>query len=106
MENLRILREQAGLSQQKLADKLGLTQQSIHSYENASYEPDISTLIRLAMYFNTSVDYLIGNTDIRQRIEKVEEYELNEEEADIIKKYRTLSTKLRRSLRLILDSFL
>ena len=70
MEKLRILREQAGLSQQKLADQLGLTQQSIYSYENGAYEPDIATLKRFAAYFDTSVDYLIGNTEIRRRIEK------------------------------------
>ncbi len=106
MENLRILREQTGLSQQKLADQLGLTQQSIHSYESGAYEPDISTLKRFAAYFDTSVDYLIGNTDIRHKIEKVEKYELNKEEIHIIEKYRILSPKLRKSLQLILDSLL
>lgn len=106
MENLRILREQAGLSQQKLADQLGLTQQSIHCYENDVYEPDISTLKQFANYFDTSVDYLIGNTEIRHKIEKVEKYELNEDEARIVEKYRSLPQNLRKSLQLILDSFL
>lgn len=106
MENLKKLREKAGLSQQKLANQLELTQQSIHSYENGVYEPDIATLKRFAAYFNTSVDYLIGNTDIRRKIEKVDKYELNAEEADIIRKYRSLSKKNRKSLQLILDSLI
>lgn len=106
MENLKRLREKAGLSQQRLANQLGLTQQSIHSYENDAYEPDIATLKQLAAYFNTSVDYLIGNTEISHKIEKVDKYELNAEEADIIRKYRSLSKEKRKSLQLILDSLM
>ena len=51
------------MSQQQLALKLNLSQQTIYKYENQITEPDITTLINLADYFNTSVDYLIGNTD-------------------------------------------
>lgn len=106
MENLKKLRAKAGISQQKLAGELGLTQQSIHSYENGVYEPDIATLKLFAAYFDTSVDYLIGNTDIRRKIEKADRFELNSEEAELIKKYRSLSKKHRKSLQLILDSLL
>jgi transcriptional regulator with XRE-family HTH domain len=106
MENLKKLRENAGLSQQGLANEIGSTQQKIYSYENDNYEPDIATLKQLANYFETSVDYLIGNTDIRHKIEKVEKNELNIEETDIIEKYRCLSKQKRKSLRLIIDSLL
>ena len=106
MENLKKLREEAGLSQQKLANQLGLAQQSIYSYENDVYEPDIATLKQMAAFFNTSVDYLIGNAEIRNKIEKVEKYELNQEESDAIEKYRSLSEKDRKSLHLILDSLI
>lgn len=106
MENLKKLREKTGLSQQKLAQQLGLTQQSIHSYENDVYEPDIATLKQLSEFFDTSVDYLIGNTDIPNKIEKVDRYELNAEEAEIINKYRSLSKKNRKTLHIILDSLI
>ncbi len=106
MENLKKLRTKTGLSQQKLANQLGLTQQSIHSYESGAYEPDIATLKQLAAYFDTSVDYIIGNTEIRRKIEKADKYELNTEEAEIIRKYRSLSKKHRKSLQLILDSLI
>lgn len=105
MENLKKLRENAGLSQQKLANQLGVTQQGIHSYEHGIYEPDIATLKQLAAYFDTSVDYLIGYTEIR-KIEKADKFELNEEEADVIRKYRSLTKKNRKSLQLILDSLI
>lgn len=106
MKNLRKLREKARLSQEKLANQLGITQQSIHSYEHGIYEPDIATLKQLAAYFDTSIDYLVGNTEICRRIEKTDPYELNEDEAEVIKKYRSLSVKNRKSLHLILDSLI
>lgn len=106
MENLRKLRVKSGLSQQKLAVQLGLTQQGIHSYEKGIYEPDIATLKQLAAFFDTSVDYLIGNTEIRRKIEKADRFELNEEESEVIRKYRLLTAKNRKSLMLILDSLI
>ena len=106
LDNLKRLREEAGLSQQKLADQLGLTQQSIFSYETGAYEPDLSTLKRLADYFNTSIDYLVGNTEIRHRIEKVEKFDLNKHEAQIMEEYRSLSAKAQKSFRLILTSLI
>lgn len=106
MKNLKKLREETGLSQQKLAQQLGLTQQSIHSYENNLYEPDIATLKQLSEFFNTSVDYLIGNTDVRNKIEKTDRYELSAEEAEIIDKYRSLSKKNRKTLHIVLDSLI
>lgn len=50
---------------------MSLSQQSINKYENHGVEPDIDTLIKLADYFNTSVDYLIGHTNINHKIEPV-----------------------------------
>ena len=63
VKNLRSLRISRGVSQQKIADYLGITQQSVNRYEKQKFEPDIGTLIMLADYFGTTVDYLIGHTD-------------------------------------------
>lgn len=63
MKNLKKLREERGLSQQNLAEKIGISQQSIYKYENKKAEPDISTIIKLADFFGCTVDYLIGKTD-------------------------------------------
>lgn len=60
VKNLKQLREEHGLSQQKLAEQLGLTQQAIYKYERTSVEPDIDTLIALADLLHTTVDHLIG----------------------------------------------
>lgn len=60
VKNLRYLRKQKGISQQQLASACGISQQSVNKYENHSVEPDISTLISMADYFDTTVDFLIG----------------------------------------------
>lgn len=63
VKNLKKLREENKLSQQALAEKLGITQQAVYKYERTVIEPDIETLIKLANIFHVSVDYLIGNCD-------------------------------------------
>ena len=54
VKNLRLLREKHGLSQQSLAEKLGITQQAVYKYEKTSVEPDISTLMQLARLFKAT----------------------------------------------------
>lgn len=63
MANLKKLRMERKLSQQKLADNFGITQQAIFNYENGINEPDIYMLKQFADFFHTSVDYVIGYTD-------------------------------------------
>lgn len=85
MERIRLLRENKGISQQSLADRIGCTQPTIHKYEDGSNEPDIQTLRLLADFFDTSVDYLIGHTDIPHKIEPVQPWELNAAEGSLWK---------------------
>lgn len=63
MINLKKLRLERNLSQQKLANNFGITQQAIFNYENGISEPDIYMLKQFADFFHTSVDYIIGYTD-------------------------------------------
>lgn len=62
-ENLRSLREEAGLTQQDLADGLQTTQRKVSYWESGKVEPDLENLWRLADFFDTSVDDLIGRCD-------------------------------------------
>lgn len=105
VENLKKLRNKKGVSQQKLADAIEVSQQSINKYENHKIEPDIQTLIKLADYFETSVDYLIGHTDIDHVMEAVYSYDLNEDEESLISNYRKLSKKQKESIRLIMENY-
>lgn len=85
IKNLKTLRLNSGLSQKQLGDLVGVSQQSINKYENHDVEPDISTLILLADCFKTSVDYLIGNTEVNHIIEEVKSYELNDDESALMR---------------------
>ena len=64
---LRELRNKSGFTQNEIANKLGVSSQTILNWENGIYEPKINQLIQLADMFNVSVDYLIGrkNNEIR-----------------------------------------
>ena len=103
--NLRLLREEARVSQKYLAEAIGVSQQSINKYENHNIEPDIETLIRIANFFETSVDYLVGHTTVRRKIEKVTAYELNEEERRIIEQFRKLSSKQRSCVAAVIEGY-
>ena len=106
LENLKSLRESAAVSQKQLADAIGVSQQSINKYENHNIEPDIDTLIRIADYFDTSVDYLIGHTAIRRKIEYATTYELNEEESKVVDGFRKLPKKQKDCISVVIDSYL
>lgn len=60
---LKELRKSKQISQLKLALDLNTTQNTISRYETGEREPGISELIKIARYFNVSVDYLLGITD-------------------------------------------
>jgi len=53
------------MSQLELAEKLGVSQQTVSKYEKGTREPDNATLVRLSEIFNCSIDYLLGRTDIK-----------------------------------------
>ena len=64
-ENLKKYRIKKNLTQEELADLLGLTPQSISKWERAESYPDITLLPALASIFETSIDLLIGMDTIR-----------------------------------------
>ena len=103
--NLKKLREDASISQKALADAIGVSQQSVNKYENHNIEPDIETLIRIADFFETSVDYLIGHTSVRRRIEEVHVFELNDRESKVIEQYRSLTSKQKACVDVVMESF-
>ena len=57
MENsIRSLRKAAGLTQEDLAQALGVTRQTINAIENDKYDPTLGLAMRLARFLNTPVD--------------------------------------------------
>lgn len=60
---LRQARKYKGLTQDNAAKIIGTTYQTISNYERGTRDPDTETLVKLANLYNTSIDYLVGNTD-------------------------------------------
>jgi len=61
---LRELRSSNGLRQKDLAEALGVAQTTIANYEQGARFPDEKILHRIADYFNVSLDYLLGRSDV------------------------------------------
>lgn len=62
-QRIRDLREDADLKQKEIASILGIDQRVYSNYEIGKREIPLHLLIKLADYYDTSVDYLIGRTD-------------------------------------------
>lgn len=60
---LKELRKEKNISQLKLALDLSMNQNTIRRYETGEREADYKTLIKIADYFNVSIDYLLERTD-------------------------------------------
>ncbi len=63
---LHTLRKERKLRQEDMAKQLGIARTTYAMYEQGNREPDYNTLIKLATFFEVSIDYLLGTTKIRQ----------------------------------------
>ena len=58
-EKIKECREEAGLSQNDIAERLSVTRQAISKWERGINEPDIETIVRLADMYNVTIDQLL-----------------------------------------------
>lgn len=65
-ENLKKLRVSKGLTQEQLAEVFGVSAQAVSRWENNAAYPDITLLPGLAVFYDTSVDAIVGMDEIRQ----------------------------------------
>ena len=84
---LRYLIEEANITQRQLADALHISPSALNGYINQGKEPDYATLVRIADYFHTSTDYLLGHSNIRN----ASLTHLNSCEGELLSIYHTLS---------------
>ena len=106
LPNLKLLRQEYGISQQRLAEAIGVSQPSINKYENHNIEPEIEVLRRMADYFNTSIDYIVGHTDIRRKIEHTDVYHPNQFETEVITRFRALDEEEKQCIDMMIKTFL
>lgn len=65
-QRIQDLRTDADLSQRQLSEILHISQRSYSHYETGSLNIPIEMLIRLANYYDISIDYLVGRTDKKE----------------------------------------
>ena len=64
---LRELRDEKDLTQTEIAKMLGMSQTGYSKYETGENDIPTDVLIKLAKFYNTSIDYLLGQTDNKRR---------------------------------------
>jgi transcriptional regulator with XRE-family HTH domain len=62
-QRIRDLREDADLKQKEIADVLGIDQRVYSNYETGKREIPTHLLIKLADYYDTTTDYILGRTN-------------------------------------------
>ncbi len=66
-KRIRDLREDRDLNQTGVAEMLGMSQTGYSKYETGENDIPTTVLIKLARFYNTSIDYLLGETDQAER---------------------------------------
>lgn len=102
LPRIKELRNEYHISQQELANAVLVSQQSIYKYENKDVDPSIDTLTKIAQYFNVSVDYLIGISDIRDIAKTSHPVHLLEDEITFIHEFRLLDPCLQKIIKNII----
>jgi transcriptional regulator with XRE-family HTH domain len=64
---IKTLRIENGLTQKALSENLSMSERAMRHYEAGTREPEHKALIALADYFNVSLDWLVGRSEVRER---------------------------------------
>ncbi len=106
LPNIKALRKKAGISQQVLADFLGVSQQSINQYENRDVEPDLYLLSAMADYFHTSIDFIVGREAVDDDQSHIISTHLSQREHLLLEKYRALKPSEQRCVDTVVNTLL
>ncbi|MCL1987196.1 MAG: helix-turn-helix domain-containing protein [Firmicutes bacterium] len=68
-EKIRFIRQQSGMSQEKLSELLYISRQSVSAWEREERLPSLENIVQLSEIFGVSTDYLLksGNKSLRKR---------------------------------------
>lgn len=101
MNHLKILRKELGKTQEELGEIFGLSGASITGYETGKRFPDMETIIKMAQYFNVSVDYLLDLTE--SRVPPGTVLGISEEEREILNNLASMPDDYKVALKTILQ---
>jgi len=88
MNRIKKLREEIGMTQVRLSIELEVAQETISAYEHGKHYPSITSLIKMSKIFNSTMDYIMGFSDVRHP-----EKSLSEEEALLLSFFRSLPSE-------------
>lgn len=98
-DTLKRLRTKKGLTSEELCSKIGIKGGSYRNYERNDRKPDYDTLVKLADFYNVSIDYLLGRPDAKPPEEPLDEFARKEHlkslEKVFMKKYLALTEEQR-----------
>lgn len=77
MNKLKHLRTENSKLQREIAEYLGIDRTTYGKYETGASEPDFQTTLKIAEYFDVSVDYLLGRTEEKKPSAEVIDEELD-----------------------------
>lgn len=95
-EKLYTLRKKSGLSQEQLAEQLGVSRQAISKWESGQSIPESDKLVVISNYFKVPLDYLLKEDDEQQVISEVSQSDNSLQTSD---KTHVADTKGRRKTR-------
>lgn len=96
-DNLKKSRQRIGLTQQQIANALGITKSTYCGYETGKRQPDLAKLRRLALLLCTSVDELLGLTGSEN------DYTVSPAEYELVRLFRLMDAHGQRMVRVILE---
>lgn len=86
---LKELREEMGMSQKALAEKLDMSQSAISFYETGARMPEIVACNKFANYFDVSLDYFTKRSDVRKYIDNTK---LTSQEIQLLSNFKKLNS--------------
>lgn len=101
-ERLKQLMDENGTSNYELAKNTDTHQTSIANWLSGSM-PQARKLKAIADYYNVSIEYLKGETNIKEKTASISESGLTADELDFILKYRSLSPERKEALRVLAE---
>lgn len=103
MNRIKQLRTEKGMRQTELAKILKIGQATMSNWETGRSEPDYDALIEMSEIFGTSIDYILGNSDIK-KAPSLEDAGLSAEEAELLKLFRAAPSALQDAALRVLEA--
>lgn len=103
MNRIRELREEQHITQVRLSIELEVSQENISAYETGKYYPSVKSLLKLREIFGTSIDYILGVSDVKYNL--VSMGNLKNDEQMLLRTYRKLDQKGQERVKAYIDGY-